>query len=207
MKNQLEKTTDGMPVHSCVMDRQKCWWCHKCGPEGGWTNSQHTAKHNPNFFDKKSNKKNGKSNGQVNIGEGLAPQHNLWLAGVKLPPSQPRNHFGQRPCKSRKQFGRRFNNVNSWFKKCKRCFNQLKLTNSKSELPENLNSCLPPACNAKSEFQADNHNNQLLLEFDESESTNEKLKSRTHSWWSVHTMLLKIGSKNWIPFQKSEVLF
>ena len=95
-KNQLEKMVDGMPVCSCVVDRQKRWWCDKCGPEGRWTNSHHTAEHDLNFsFDKKSNKKNGESHGQVNIREGLAPQCNLWLAEVKLPPSKPRNHFRQ----------------------------------------------------------------------------------------------------------------
>ena len=56
----------------------------------------------------------------------MAPQHNLWLAKVRSPSCKPRNHFGQELRKLRTQFGRRFNNVDLWFKKCKHCFNQLK---------------------------------------------------------------------------------
>ena len=139
-KNQLEKMVDRMPVCPCVADGRKCWWCKKCGPKRRQTNSHHAAEHDPNFsFDKKS-KKNSKSHGQVNVGEGLAPQCNLWLAEVRSLSCKPRNHFGQPLRKLHKQFGRRFKNVNSWFKKCKRCFNQLNLIKTKAELPQ-LTTC------------------------------------------------------------------
>ena len=69
------------------------------------------------------------------MGEGLAPQPDLWLAKVRSPSCKPKNHFGQQLCKLHKQFGRRFNKVDSQFKKRKRCFNQLNQTKNKAEPP------------------------------------------------------------------------
>ena len=118
---------DSMPVCSHAVDGQKHWWCNKCKNKDRWTNSHHTAQHDPDFsFNKKANKKKVKFQGQANLGEGLTPRCNLWLAKVRTQSCKPKNHFGQQPCKLRKQFGRRFNNVIAWMKKRKRCFNRLK---------------------------------------------------------------------------------
>ena len=73
-KSQLEKTIDGMPVYSRIVDGRKYWWCEKCGPKGRWTNSHHTGQHDPNFsFNKKADNKKAKFQGQANLGEGLTP--------------------------------------------------------------------------------------------------------------------------------------
>ena len=40
-----------------------------------------------------------------------------------------------------KHFGRRFNNIDSWFKKHKRCFNQLNLIKTTTEPPVSLTKC------------------------------------------------------------------
>ena len=117
-------------------------WMEECA--GGATNAhqkvgglplitlQNTIK--TSLFTRNQRKRMVSHNAQVNIGEGLAPQHNLWLAEVKLPSRRLRNHFGQQICKLRKQFGRRFNNADSWFNKHQRRFNQLKQINAKAEL-------------------------------------------------------------------------
>ena len=141
-----------MPVHSRIVDGQKHWWCEKCGPKGRWTNSHHTGQHDPNFsFNKKADNKKVKFQGQANLGEGLQPQHDLWFAEVRKPSCKPKNHFGQTLRKSRKQFGRRFNNVNAWMKKRKRHFNRLKSIKANAELPIN-------SAKSKSPSQKGNNN-------------------------------------------------
>ena len=70
------------------------------------------------------------------MGEGLQPQHDLWFAEVRRLSCKPKNHFRQTLRKSRKQFGRRFNNVDAWMKKRKRHFNRLKSIKANAELPQ-----------------------------------------------------------------------
>ena len=93
-----------------------------------------------------------KFHGQVNIGEGLAPQYNVWLAEVRSPSCKPKNHFGQKLRKSRKQFGRRFNNVDSWFKKRKRRYNLLQRIKNTAELPVEIAKAAPSTYGKKSKF-------------------------------------------------------
>ena len=108
--------------------------------QGQWTNSHHAAEHDLNFsFDEKTNKKKVKFLGQVNLGEGLAPRCNLWLAKVRTLSCKPKNCFRQQRCKLRKQFGRRFNNIDAWLKKCKCCFNRLKSIKTNAEPPQLAN--------------------------------------------------------------------
>ena len=138
-KHQLQKTRNGILIHSRIQNGRKCWWCDKSGPKGRWTTSHCTGEHKSNFsFDKKSKKKSPKLHRQVSVGEGLAPQCSLWSANAKPPPHCPRNHLRQRLHQLCKRLGRTFHNVNSWFDNCQRHFNQPRRDNALNELTAEL---------------------------------------------------------------------
>ena len=118
-KHQLERHVNGVPVYSQQRDGRKYWWCEKCehkGKKGFWTVSHHTNDHIDDFKFKKAKNNKAKSHGQVNMGEGLAPQYNLWLAEVQFPkhPDQSQRK-NRRKRHSSKRFGRRFDNTEQWF--------------------------------------------------------------------------------------------
>ena len=125
-QGMLEKHKNRVPVCSQVKDGRKFYWCRKCDDgQGKWVTSHHTGSHQADYHLNCKNR--NRSHGQVNMGEGLAPQMNLWMA--KVNPSKltiKRNLHNQPRRQSRKQFGAQFNNVHSWFRKRQRRHNQLK---------------------------------------------------------------------------------
>ena len=100
---------------------------------------------------KKTNNEKVNFHGQANSGEGPAPRCNLWLAKARTLSCKPKNHFEQHLRKLCKQFWRRFNNVDAWLKKRKRCFNRLKSIKVKAELPQ--------LANGESKFPTSTHSN------------------------------------------------
>ena len=73
---------NGAPWYKRTVGGKVYHWCAKCGVNGQWTLSHSTGDHDDGF---KKNKNNGnRPHGQVNLGEGLVPDAQIWLAEFKV---------------------------------------------------------------------------------------------------------------------------
>ena len=73
---------NGSPWYKKMVGGKLYHWCAKCGENGRWTLSHATGDHKEGFRNNKNNE--NQTQGQVNLGEGLVPDAQIWLAEYKV---------------------------------------------------------------------------------------------------------------------------